>query len=297
VKALAILLALVAVAHAADPVRKKTPTDKFAKAAAEAFTEALSYDEKGDLRTALGLYEKAQGIAPHPYTAYNIGDVYRRMGKIDDAILMFETYLAMWPDAPDRKECEAIIDKLVHTPGTLYLKTSEKSDSEALAFKDFYIFVDGDLVAKLGTEPKPQAEIHGHLAIALPVQAGSHAIDAVSSISYAHAECKVVAGGKEECLMRAKPRVDGHAVFRSSDNRVGIHKDKSHGFYADRVEVVAGRHQLMVRDRSFECPSVNVEVPGGPNDVAYVYIGTHEWDGFERCRKLTIKQQKLHFDP
>ncbi len=295
-KILVCLIALVAVAHA-DPIRKKTPTDKFAKAAAEAFTEALSYDEKGDLRTALGLYEKAQGIAPHPYTAYNIGDVYRRMGKISDAILMFETYLAMWPDAPDRKECEAIIDKLVHTPGTLYLMTSEKSDPEALAFKDFYIFVDGELVAKLGTQPKPEPALNGKLAIAVPVQAGSHAIDAVSSISYGHAECKVIAGGKEECHLRAKPRVDGHAVFRSSDNRVGVHKDKSHGFYADRVEVAPGHYRLMVRDRSFECAPIDLDVPSDLNDVAYVYIGTPEWDGFERCRKLTIKQKKLHFDP
>ena len=293
------LTVLVALAHTAvaDPVRKKTPTtDKFSKAAAEAFTEALTYDEKGDLATALGLYEKAQGIAPHPNTAYNIGDVYRRMGRISDAILMFETYLSMWPDAPDRKECEVIIDKLVHTTGTLYLITGPKSDPESLTWKDFYVFVDGELVAKLGTQPTPVAGERDKLAIAVQVQGGNHAIDAVSSISYAHSECKIIAGGKDFCSLRGKPRIDGHAVFRSGDRGLGVHKDKNHGFYADRVEVAAGHQRLMVRDRSFECPPLDVEVPGGPNDLAYVYLDTTEYEGLERCRKLTIKQKKLHFE-
>ena len=294
-RALIVVAMLAGVAHATpDPVRKKTP-DKFVRAAADAFAEALAADEKGDLPTALGLYEKAQAIAPHPSTAYNIGDVYRRMGKVPDAILQFETYLAMAPDAPDRKDCEAIIEKLVHTPGTIYLVTSQKSDPQAIAFKEFYILVDGEIVAKPGTDAKEQPKLRKP-AIALPVEAGTHAIDLVSSISYAHADCKVIAGGTEECMMRAKPRIDGHAVFRASDNRLGVHKTKHDGFYADRVEVAPGKWPMMVRDRNFECPSIWVEVPGGANDVAYVYVGTKEWDGFERCRKLDVKQHKLHFE-
>lgn len=289
------LVATVAVARADAPQRKQAP-DKFVRAAAEAFGEALAADEKGDLPTALGLYEKAQAIAPHPSTAYNIGDVYRRQGRITDAILSFETYLAMAPDAPDRRECEAIIDKLVHTPGTIALTTTAKSDPEAIAFKDFYILVDGEIVAKPGMAPKLDGKRGDRPFVPISVEAGRHAIDLVSSLSYAHADCEVKQGATEDCVVRAKPRVDGHAVFRGSDNRLGIHKSKQEGFYANRVELPAGRWQLMVRDRTFECPPVWVQVPGGPNDVVYVFVSTHEYDGVERCRALTVKQHPLHFD-
>lgn len=299
--ALLVVCALAAVARADAPVPKKKTPDKFARAAADAFTEALAADEKGDLRTALGLYEKAQAIAPHPSTAYNIGDVYRRLGKPKEAILHFEMYLAMLPAAPDRAYTEQLIDKLVHTPGTILLRTPPKSDPEAVSWKEFYILVDGEIVAKPGTDAKVEPGSGNEPAVALKVGGGRHAIDLVSSISYAHADCKVDPGASEPCHVRAKPRVDGHLVVRSSDSWIDVfppgRKDKDHGVSQDRVEVPAGKYRMPVRDRTYECASVVVEVPGGANDVAYLWIGTTEYRGFERCRVLDVKQQKLHFAP
>jgi hypothetical protein len=302
VKTLLILCALVATAFADAPVPKKKTPDKFARAAADAFTEALAADEKGDLRTALGLYEKALAISPHPSVAYNIGDVYRRMDDTKNAILHFEMYLAMLPNAPDRALVEKIVEKLEHEPGTILLQTAPKSDPEAVEWKEFYILVDGEIAARPGTEAKTEPGARGRdPAVALKVSGGKHAIDLVSSISYAHADCAVIAGKSEPCRVRAKPRVDGHLVVRASDNRIGVYatakKDNDHGVSQDRIEVPPGRTRLAIRDRNFECQTVVLDVPGGANDVAYLWVGTHEWDGLEHCRTLDVKTKKLHFDP
>ena len=296
-KTLLALLACTAVAAADAPVPKKKTPDKFARAAADAFSEALAADEKGDLATALGLYQKALAIAPHPSVAYNIGDVYRRQNNVKLAIQHFEMYLAMLPAAPDRAYVEQIIDKLVHLPGTLFLTTPPKSDPESVAWKEFYILVDGEIKIRPGTDARIEPGSNKRAVVKLEIPGGKHAIDLVSSISYAHAECKVTGGDHEDCQVRVKPRIDGHLVVRASDNRLGLHlTTKDRGFNDDRIEVAAGRQRLMIRDRSFECQTVTIDVPGDANDVAYLWIGTTEWEGFERCRVLDVKQKKLHFD-
>src|SRR5262249_40387492 len=114
-KTFALLVLAASVAHAGpDGKPKAAPaTDKLAKAAGEAFAAAHAADGKGDLATALGLYSKAYEISPHPSTAYNIGDVARRLNKLGQAIKFYETYLALAPTAADRKDVEALIDKLM----------------------------------------------------------------------------------------------------------------------------------------------------------------------------------------
>jgi len=300
-----------ATAHAGPDVKRKaTPaTDKFAKAAAEAFALAIAADEKGDLDTALGLYTKAQAIAPHPNTVYNIADVYRRQNKLPEAIEAFETYLAILPSAQDRKECEAIIDGLVATPGTLNLITSPQSDPDSVAFKDFYVLVDGEIKVKVGTKPGPLSGLRDREGFALVVPPGRHAIDVVSAISYGHEECEVKAGKTEVCSIRAKPRIDGRFVFRSGDHsnlRALIEKSdedrerksskKMKTITYERFELPPGKRRLPIRDRSFECPALTIDVPTGTHDVGYLFVTSKEYDGFQRCRKLEVRQHKLHFD-
>jgi hypothetical protein len=62
-----------------------------------------------------------------------------------------------------------------------------------------------------------------------------------------------------------------------------------------RVELPAGKRKLLVRDRSFECRPIAVELPPG-GDVQYVFVSTTEFE-FERCRALDVKQQRLVFAP
>jgi len=127
--ALACALAGTHPASADDTAKRKATPDKFAKAAGEAFRDAVAADKAGDLRTALGLYQKAYGISPHPSTVYNIADVQRRLLLYADALKSYETYLALLPSADDRKDIEAILDALSKMPGTLHLVTAGASES------------------------------------------------------------------------------------------------------------------------------------------------------------------------
>ena len=144
-RALLIVLALTAIA-AADGTKKKP--DKYQQAASEAFEQAGQADKEGDLRTALGLYQKAFEISPHPSTAYNMADVQRRLGEIKNAIHSYETYLVLAPAAADRKQVEAQIEKLHKTRGTLILTTRPPSDPQSVDLLKGYIFVDGVQVMK-----------------------------------------------------------------------------------------------------------------------------------------------------
>jgi hypothetical protein len=63
-----------------------------------------------------------------------------------------------------------------------------------------------------------------------------------------------------------------------------------------RFVLPAGKQRLEVRDRSFECNTIPIEVPKG-GDLAYVFVSTTEHDRLERCRSLKLVQHKLHFAP
>ncbi len=123
-------------ASADDAAKRKGTPDKFAKAAGEAFLEAVTADKAGDLKTALGLYQKAYGISPHPSTIYNIADVQRRLNLIPLALKSYETYLAIAPTASDKKDVEATIARLQATPGMLWVSSTPPSDSRSIDLTD-----------------------------------------------------------------------------------------------------------------------------------------------------------------
>lgn len=303
--ALACALATAALGAGAvsadDAAKRKATSDKFTKAASEAFHDALAADQAGDLRTALGLYQKAYGISPHPSTIYNIADVQRRLQLYADALKSYETYLALAPSADDRKDVEAMIDKLAKTPGTLHLVTVDASDPNAVDWKSAYVLIGGEVKLKPGSAPQPQKEYGNQLGFALAVPAGAYVVDVVTPITHGHQTCRVDVGGRAICRLTAKPRVDGRLVVNASERNVSVRVDpkldpKSRtSLVGSRVELPPGKHKLAVRDRSFECRPIRVELPAS-GDVQYVFVSTTEYE-FERCRALDIKQQRLVFAP
>jgi len=296
-RTLTALLVLAGVAHANPSLRKKPP-DKFSKAASEAFAEAAVADEKGDLATALGLYEKANAISPNPSCSYNIGDVQRRMGQLPAALKSYATYLALAPDAVDRKEVEATIEKLQHTPGTALLFTAPASDPNAVTFKDMYILVDGELVLKPGTVPKPgYKEIGNQLAVAVDLKAGRHVIDVVSSLTFGSQICFIKIGERMPCRITAKPRIDGRVVINAIEGDIKVLPEpRGKSLVKERFDLPPGHAKLLVRDRSFECAPLSFDVAPGA-DLTYVFLGSADYSGVERCRAFDIKKHKLHFDP
>ena len=291
----ALLLLACGVAHAQPPKsQRKAAPDKFAKAAGEAFNAAVEADTKGDLRTALGLYQKAHAISPHPSTIYNTADVQRRLDMLRLAIKSYETYLAMSPDAKDRAEVEALIDKLSKTPGTLVIITGEASDPNSLDLAAAFALVDGEIKKRPG--PIETTKVRNKAGITLQVPPGEHVVDIVTALTYAWRDCDVGPGEQRVCELKAEPRIDGSAVISSSTRQMHVlaerrGKDMVH----KRVELAPGKHRLMVKDRSYGCAPLAIEVAGG-NTVAYAFIGTQEYT-YKRCRTLDIKQHRLQFEP
>jgi tetratricopeptide (TPR) repeat protein len=293
---LILACALGGSASADDAAKRKGTPDKFAKAAGETFREAVTADKAGDLRTALGLYQKAYGISPHPSTIYNIADVQRRLLRYADALKAYETYLALAPAADDRRDVEAMIDKLSKTPGTLHLLTVEASDPNAVDWKSAYVLVGGEIKLRPGSTPQPQPEYGSQIGFAIPVPAGTYIVDVVTPITHGHQSCKVEVGGHGACRLTAKPRIDGRLVVSAFERTLTVLPDpKSRSITGQRVELPAGRRKLLVRDRSFECRPIPVELPAG-GDVQYVFVSTAEYE-FERCRSFDVKQQRLVFAP
>jgi tetratricopeptide (TPR) repeat protein len=294
-RAIAILLALTAVATA-EPAKRKATPDKFTKAAGETFQEAVAADQKGDLAVALALYQKANAISPHPNTIYNIADVELRLGRLARAIRSYELYLALAPQASDRKEVEATIDKLVHTPGTIQIVTGDARDPDAVDLKTAYVIVDGEIKVKPGTTASPTPHSGTVPTIEIAVPRGRHVVDIVTPITYSNHSCDVDPGEYQRCHVKAPPRIDGAIVVGSIDRQLGIRTDPRGKLRSrERFELAAGHYKLQVRDRRYECAPIVVDVPSG-DDITYVFVSSNDYDGVERCRTLDIKQHRLHFD-
>lgn len=290
-KSVAIVM-LLASAAAAQP--KKAP-DKFTKAAGDAFASAVAADAAGDLRTALGLFQKAHAISPHPSTIYNIADIQRRLGQLPSAIKSFETYLVMDPEAKDRAAVEKTLDELYRTPGTLIITTLDASNPEALDLAAAYVIVSGKIEKKPG--PVPVNKNRNAPAITLTVPPGDHVVDLVTSLTYATRECEVEPGGQRYCELRAAPRIDGNVVISATNRRIDVKQDRrGKDLVHQRFELPSGKHRLHVKDRSYGCAPLALDI-GGANTVTYAFIGATEYDGFKRCRTLDIKQLRLPFDP
>lgn len=292
-----LLLLLVSPALADDAAVRKGASDKFAKAAGEAFKAAVQADKDGDLRTALGLYEKAFAISPHPSTIYNIADVQRRLNLLVLALKSYETYLAIAPNAPDKKDVEATIAKLQATPGMLWVSSTPPSDSRSIDLTSAYILVDGEV------KKQPGVEIHAgpygyREGWGIDLRGGDHVVDVVTSVSYGGEECKFGPAENHECTVTAPPRTDGAVVFNSSDRGLEVRlPGKGRREQREvRFELPAGKQRLLLRDRSFECPSIPIDVPKG-GDVVYVFVSTTQYDRLERCRDVTVTTKKLHFAP
>ncbi|MDQ3369882.1 MAG: hypothetical protein M3680_31070 [Myxococcota bacterium] len=277
------------------PAKRKSSPDKFTKAAGDAFAAALAADQANDLRAALGLYQKAYAISAHPSTIYNIADVQRRLSQLTAAIKSYETYLVLSPASGDRAEVEALIDKLRTTPGTIYVLTSEPSDPRAVDLAGAYVLVDGEIRRKPGPLPPPGPGQRGVIELSVPP--GKHTVDVVTPVTYGTVGCEVGPGATTQCHIRADPRIDGSAIVSASARAFQVRREpRDRTLLYHRFELARGRHKLALKDRSYECSPLVLEVAGG-NTVAYVFVSSTEYDGLQRCRTLDVKQQRLTFAP
>jgi len=300
--ALLLVLALVGSAAAdRDPAKRKTAPDRYIKAAGEAFAAATAADQKGDLPTALGLYQKAFAISPHPATVYNIADIQRRLGKLSDAIVSYETYLAIAPEAPDRKLVETVIDKLNSEPASVFIITARPSDPKAIDLKTAYILIDGKIVVKPGTPTTQAVDAADNLGFELMIAPGKHRLDAVSPLTYGSSFCEAGPGERKVCHVSAAPRIDGNVVISGNNGQLQILTTRPANLRGvtemyKRIQRPPGRDKLFVRDREFECPAIVIDAPKG-GDVIYAYVKQSESGFAKRCRRLEVTQHRLKFAP
>jgi tetratricopeptide (TPR) repeat protein len=66
----------------------------------------------GKFDDALAEYQQAFDAKPLPDFLYNIGQCYRNLDDLDQAIFSFKKYLKLAPDAPDRDKVEKLIADL-----------------------------------------------------------------------------------------------------------------------------------------------------------------------------------------
>jgi tetratricopeptide (TPR) repeat protein len=261
------LLVLVLLASPALAETRSLPP-RIAKAAGDAVTAAQKADAKGDLHEAVKLYERAQAIAPHPDTMFNIADVQRRAKDFDDAIISYDKYLELAPDAADRKAIQKLLAELRAMPGTLEIEFDEP---------DGKVLVDGKYV--------------GIAPIKVKVLGGTHQIDVITPVRYGHMACPVSVGGSRDCRVGAKPRKDGNVVISGSwimggqSWPIGDQRFEVRGRFTARP----GRYELKIDDR--QCAPMVLDVKAG-DDLTYAYITFTEAKR-GGCRSFVLAQQQV----
>jgi len=271
-RAAVLCVTLLAAAASAGP--KRLPA-RFAKAAGEAFRKAQAADAKGDLDEAVRQYQRANAIAPHANTFFNLADVQRRAKHVADAADAYAKYLELAPDAADREVVEKLIAELRAMPSTLIVELEEP---------DGQVFVDGRHV---GAAP----------ATVAAVAKGTHQVDVVTPITFGDMPCAVGAGGKRTCRVGARPRIDGNVVLSGSWTMggrswpIGDQRFHLHG----RFTLRPGHYELVdVTDR--QCAPLPLDVPAGDDIVTYAYVTYPEpRPKGNACIDLRIAQQRVRF--
>jgi tetratricopeptide (TPR) repeat protein len=73
--------------------------------AAKQYTDAgLTAADLGDYDTAIGFYQKAYQLVPHPTLIFNIAEAHRLAGRIDPALTLYRRYLSEAPSGPWAQE-------------------------------------------------------------------------------------------------------------------------------------------------------------------------------------------------
>lgn len=99
---------------AVSPIRADAAAQSQAAspAARAAFEQGRDAYDRGRFGEALGQFERAYALSPHPKLLYNIGRSADSDGQVERAVSAYSSYLAEYPAAENREFVEARLAKL-----------------------------------------------------------------------------------------------------------------------------------------------------------------------------------------
>jgi tetratricopeptide (TPR) repeat protein len=107
----AVLLLLTQTAS----VKSARAEDAITRTAKRHFTKGENLFALGKFDEALEEYQSAFEAKSIPGFLFNIGQCYRNLGDLDQAIFSFRKYLTLQPDAPNASSVESLIKELEDT--------------------------------------------------------------------------------------------------------------------------------------------------------------------------------------
>src|SRR5690349_2295181 len=81
-------------------------------AAVDAFTRGARHYDLGEFKEALDAFKEAYRLQEDPALLYNIAACYRQLGDRHAALRTYKTYLAKFPDVPNRDRVRVFIAEL-----------------------------------------------------------------------------------------------------------------------------------------------------------------------------------------
>ncbi len=107
-----LFLLLMVCLAVAVPSRTAFADDPATRAARRHFERGEKLFALGKFDDALEEYQTAFDAKPLPAFLYNIGQCYRNLGDLDQAIFSFKKYLKLEPEAENREAVERLIEDL-----------------------------------------------------------------------------------------------------------------------------------------------------------------------------------------
>ncbi|MDB4960154.1 MAG: Tetratricopeptide repeat [Myxococcales bacterium] len=254
------------------PATRKPASATNSTEALEMFVDAIIADKAGDLSRAMDRYQRMVRLAKDdPNALYNLADVQRRLEHYYQAVESYKKYLALVPDAPDRKEVARIIDLIEKRPSFTVI------DGEDL---DAIVLVDGALIG-----PSP--------AHVFPTP-GGHTADRIGPTSYRHERFYVPPAHTDHVHMNYE-EAEGNVVMSGSSALplAGTWVLEGHKFtLPGRFTLPPGRYQTYVRSEAESCNRISFDVAKG-DVITYVYVDLKPGQPEQYCKPLTVKVQKL----
>jgi tetratricopeptide (TPR) repeat protein len=107
-----LLLLLTVCLAVAVPVRTAYADDPATRASRRHHERGEKLFALGKFDEALEEYQTAYDAKPLPAILYNVGQAYRNLGDLDQAIFSFKKYLKLEPEAENREAVERLIEDL-----------------------------------------------------------------------------------------------------------------------------------------------------------------------------------------